>query len=158
MRRLVLSTVVMLLLGIASGLVWLWLAHPAEWEVRPTGLVLTEGASRDQFSVVVVFAIIGAVVSVVWASVATLVLEDIGWVVTPVVVVVSVLAAVVAWRVGVELGPPSPVSVTGVTVGDTVPSRLDVDGVAPFLVWPIFAVVGVVLGTLGRRDRTLAEV
>lgn len=153
MRRVALSVVLMLLLGIVAGLVWLWVADPAEWEVRSAGLVLTEGAARDQFSVIVAFTTIGAVVSLVWAWISAVVLEDIGWVITPVVVIASVLAGIIAWRVGVELGPPPPAGVTGVTVGDTVPSRLAVDGVAPFLVWPIFGLIGVVVGLVGRRER-----
>lgn len=153
MRRLLLSAAAMLLLGIAAGFVWLWLANPAEWEARAEGIVLTEAAAKGEFSVIVVFVLIGAVTSWLWAWATTVVLGDIGWVITPIVVVLSVLAAVIAWRVGVELGPPDPASVPGVEVGDTIPAQLAVDGVAPFLVWPIFALVGVVLGTLGQRDR-----
>jgi hypothetical protein len=152
-RRVALSVVLMLLLGVVAGLVWLWVADPADWEARSTGIVLTEGAARDQFSVVVAFAMIGAVVSLGWAWISAVVLEDIGWLITPVVVVASVLAGVIAWRVGVELGPPSPAGVTGVEVGDTIPSRLAVDGVAPFLVWPIFGLIGVVVGLTGRGER-----
>ncbi|MCW2769102.1 MAG: hypothetical protein JWR27_535 [Aeromicrobium sp.] len=147
----------MLLLGIAAGFVWLWLANPAEWEARAEGIVLTEAAARGEFAVIVVFVLIGAVTSLAWAWGATVVLGDIGWVITPIVVVLSVVASILAWRVGVELGPPDPGSVSGVKVGDTIPARLAIDGVAPFLVWPIFALVGVVLGTMGQRESAGVE-
>ena len=54
----------------------------------------------------------------------------------------------IAWRVGVLLGPPDPTSVKGLTVGDHVPAELAVDGIAPFLVWPIFGLVGLIGATL----------
>ena len=146
-RRLVLSAGATLLLGVASGLVWLWLAHPAQWEARDGGIVLTEAAARGQFSVIVVFVAIGVVVSLAGGWVLARVLPDLGWLVTPLVVLLAAVAALIAWRVGVELGPPPPGSVTGVAVGDRIPAELAVDGVAPFLAWPIFGLVGVVAAT-----------
>ena len=151
----------MLLLGVGSGLVWMWLANPAEWEVRSTGIVLTEAAATGQFSVIVVFVLVGAAVSLVWSWVTSWWLRDIGWLLTPLVVVTTLLAAVIAWRVGVELGPPSPETVRDASVGDMLPSRLKVDGITPFLVWPIFGLLGVLTATwLGRGqplDRTGAS-
>jgi hypothetical protein len=87
-----------------------------------------------------------------WA--ATWVLTDLGWLVIPLILVLTLLAAVIAWRIGVALGPPSPASVAGVSVGDRLPSKLGIDGLTPFLVWPIFGLVGVVGATwTGARSR-----
>ncbi|MET0929668.1 MAG: hypothetical protein ABWX74_09120 [Aeromicrobium sp.] len=156
-RRLVVASLAMLLLGIGAGLVWIQLANPALWEARDGGLVLTEAAARGQFSVIVVFVLIGVVVSLVWGWCATWALPDLGWLLTPVVAVMTALAAVIAWRVGVELGPPPPGTVEGVSVGDRVPSQLGIDGLAPFLVWPIFGLVGVIGATwAGARSRDSA--
>lgn len=141
------AVLVMLMLGVVAGLVWLWLAHPAEWQMRANGIVLTEAAARGQFSVIVVFVVVGAVTSFVWALVATAYLRDLGWVLTPVLIVVTLAAAVVAWRLGVELGPPDPLNVTGASVGERLPSMLAVDGFAPFLVWPIFGLAGLLCTT-----------
>lgn len=152
-RRTVLTSILMLLLGIAAGFVWLGLAHPSEWEAVQNGIVLNEAAAKGQFSVVVVFVLIGAGTSLVWGAVAAWVLDDLGWVVTPVVIALTLLAAVIAWRIGVELGPPDPVTVTGLSIGDRVPSELKVDGLAPFLVWPIFGLVGVVGTMWATRHR-----
>lgn len=153
-RRLLLSTLAAILLGIVAGLVWLWLAQPAEWEARSNGIVLTEAASKGQFSVIVVFVMIGAVASVLCGWAVVRVLPQLGWLLTPVVVGLTLAACLVAWRVGVELGPPSPGSVAGVKVGDRVPSELAVDGGAPFLVWPIFGLVGVIAATwFGERRK-----
>jgi hypothetical protein len=153
-RRVVVVSLGMLLLGIVSGLVWILLASPAQWEVREGGIVLTEAASRGQFSVIVVFVLIGIIVSLLWGWTATWLLADLGWLVVPLVVVMTSLAAVIAWRVGVELGPPPPGSVTGLAIGDRVPSQLVVDGLAPFLVWPVFGLIGAVGATwAGARSR-----
>ena len=153
-RRVVVVSLAMLLLGIVSGLAWILLASPAQWEVREGGIVLTEAASRGQFSVIVVFVLIGIIVSLLWGWTATWLLADLGWLVIPLVVVLTSLAAVIAWRVGVELGPPPPGSVAGLSVGDRVPAQLVVDGLAPFVVWPVFGLVGVVGATwAGARSR-----
>jgi hypothetical protein len=153
-RRLGLVSLASLLAGLVGGLVWLWLAHPAEWEGRNGGLVMTEAAARGQFSVVVVFVLIGVVVSVVAGWLTVRLVPGLGWLAVPLVLVLTTLAGLVAWRVGVELGPPDPTTVPGIQDGDRVPARLAVDNVAPFLVWPIFGLVGVIGGTWaeGRRD------
>jgi hypothetical protein len=134
----------MLFLGVAAGFVWQLWAQPAEWEVRETGLVLTEAASKGQFSVIVLFVLIGAVVSLVWGWFAAWALPELGWLLTPFIVVLTLLAAVLAWRLGVALGPPDPASVPDVAIGDRVPAELEVDGLAPFLTWPIFGLLGLV--------------
>ena len=153
-RRVVVVSLAMLLLGIVSGLAWILLASPAQWEVRQGGIVLREAASRGQFSVIVVFVLIGIIVSLLWGWTATWLLADLGWIVIPLVVVLTSLAAVIAWRVGVELGPPPPGSVAGLAVGDRVPAQLVVDGLAPFVVWPVFGLLGVVGATwAGARSR-----
>lgn len=146
-RRLVLVSVASLLAGLVGGLVWLWLARPAEWEGRDGGIVLNEAAARGQFSVVVVFVLVGAVVSVVCGAALVRAVPDLGWLAVPVVVLLTVAASLVAWRVGVELGPPPPESVVGVEVGQKVPAQLAVDGLVPFFVWPIFGLAGVIAAT-----------
>lgn len=136
--------------GIVAGIVWWQLADPSLWEARDTGIVLTEEASRGQFSVVVVFTLVGAIASLLWAVGATVLLRGIGWPVVATAVVGAGLASVVAWQLGMTLGPPSPASVSGLSVGDTVPDQLRVDGIAPFIVWPMAALVGVLLATWGQ--------
>ncbi|MEJ7633413.1 hypothetical protein [Aeromicrobium sp.] len=154
MSRLLLSFAAMLMLGIAAGFVWLTLANPAEWEARAEGIVLTEAAARGQFSVIVTFVAVGAVASVLWGAFLAKALDDLGWLLTPIVIASSVIVAVVAWRFGVWQGPPDPASVTGVAVGDRVPAKLAVDGFSPFVVWPIFGLIGHILMTLLGTTRT----
>jgi hypothetical protein len=132
----------MLLLGVAAGFVWDLLATPAEWEVSNRGLVMDEAASKGQFPVIVVFAAIGIVASLVWGGFTAWILRDLGWIVTPFIIVVTMIASVLAWRLGVLLGPPDPSSVKDVSVGGHIPARLAVDTLSPFLAWPISGLIG----------------
>jgi hypothetical protein len=152
-KRLVLAIIAMLLVGAASGYVWIQLAHPANWEVRSDGsVVLTEVAAGDKFSVIMVFMAIGAVASLVWAWLASLALRDLGWFLTPLVIAATGAAAVIAWRIGVTLGPDGPLAAVSPAVGTKIPSKLAVDGVAPFLIWPIVGLFGVVGATWMSRE------
>lgn len=147
------SIAAMLLLGVAAGVVWQWLAKPAEWEVRSDGsIVLTEIAARDQFGVIVVFIIAGAAASLVWGFASTYALADLEWRLTPLVVVTTLVAGVIAWRVGVALGPVGPQAAVDPAVGALLPSKLAIDGFAPLVVWPIFGVLGVFLATLMSKE------
>lgn len=158
MKRIILCVAAMLLLGAGAGFTWARLAHPAEWQVRPGGsIVLTEAAARDQFSVIVSFVVIGAIVSLVWAWVASVVLRDLGWWLTPLVVVSTVVAAIIAWRVGVMLGPDGPRAAVNPAVGDKIASKLAVDGVAPFLIWPILGLLGVLGATWTSHETPVDE-
>ncbi|MCD9197572.1 hypothetical protein [Aeromicrobium wangtongii] len=152
-RRMLTLALATLALGLAAGLVWLWLADPSQWQVSDRGILLTEAASRGQFQVVVMFVLVGLVVSLAAGWGIVQLLPDAGWLVVPVTIVATVLAALIAWRIGVDLGPPSPASVRDVQPGDTLPSRLAVDSVAPFLVWPIFGLLGVIGATWGADRR-----
>lgn len=151
--RTVLLAVSSVVLGIVGGVVWSQLADPGRWEVRETGIVLTEEASRGQFSVIVVFTLVGAIAALVWAAVTTALSRSGGWPLVLLVVVGSAVAGLVAWQVGMVLGPPPPQTVSGLMLGDRVPDQLRVDGIAPFLVWPISGLVGVLLSTWGQGWR-----
>lgn len=150
--RIALSSAVMLLLGVAAGFVWEARASPAEWEVRADSIVMTEMAARDRFGVIVVFVIIGAVASIVWALAASRVLRDLGWVLTPLIVVTTLIAGVIAWRLGVAIGPEGPQAAGERAVGERIPAKLAIDGIAPFVAWPMFGLIGLLIGTWLRGD------
>jgi hypothetical protein len=154
-KRLIPLFAAMLVVGVAAAFAWAQLAHPAEWEVRTGGsIVLTEAAARDQFSVIAVFMAVGAIGSLVWASLATLMLRSLGWWLTPMVIVATAAGAIIAWRLGIMVGPDGPLAAVNPAVGDKLPSKLAVDSVAPFLVWPISGLLGVLGATwLSRVDQ-----
>ncbi len=130
----------MLIAGALAGAVWDALAKPALYEVTENGTVLTEKASTAIFAAVAVFVLIGVAVSFVWGWLVGGWAPALGWPVVAVAIVVAFVAAVLAWRVGVWLGPPDLSTVDGRKLGDTVPMPLSIDSLAPFLVWPIAAV------------------
>lgn len=151
--KLWVSVVAMLLLGVAAGAVWQWQANPAEWEVRADGsIVLTEIAARDQFGVIVVFVIAGAIVSLIWGFATTFALSELGWRLTPLVILTTLVAAVIAWQVGVVLGPEGPQAAVDPKVGDFLPSKLEIDSIPPFVAWPLFGMLGVVLSTWMSKE------
>ena len=155
MKRILLASVVMIVLGAVGGLLWLWLAEPAEWEVTQRGIILTEDAARGQFEVVVAFVGIGAVLCLVWGLVAGRSLHDVGWPLVPLFVVAASVAALIAWRIGVALGPADPRETVHPALGDRLPAQLEIDAFAPFLAWPIFAVLGLLLAAwLDRSDES----
>lgn len=150
--RVVLWSVGMLVLGVVGGLVWLWLAEPAEWEVTARGITLTEASARGQFGVVVTFVSIGAVTCFCWGWAAGHMLRELGWVLVPVFASVAGLASLIAWRMGVALGPTDPRDVADPSLGDRLLAPLEIDAVAPFIVWPMFALAGLLLAAwLDRR-------
>lgn len=145
-------------LGVAGGLAWWQLAEPGQWQMRDVGIALTEEASRGQFQVVVVFTLVGVIAALAWAVVLSLLAREAGWPLVVLLIIGAVLASLVAWQVGSTLGPPPPETVAGLEDGDTVPDELMVDSVAPFLAWPIAALVGVLLVSWGRgRERSPYE-
>jgi hypothetical protein len=147
------------LTGALAGALWLWWAQPATWAVTQESITLDEGGSRSQFAVVVNFIAIGCVVSLLWGALVARKEPAWGWVVVPVTVAATLVAAVVAWRIGVDFGPGSVESQLPAKPGSTVTSPLKVDSVAPFLAWPIAGLVAVVatVALSGRRERTSPE-
>lgn len=140
------------LLGVAAGFAWVLLANPAEWEVTSDGIILTEEGAKGRFGVIVTYVLIGIVVSFVWGLVAGLKNRDVGWSLVPAFAVAAFLAGVIAWRIGVAFGPPDPASVTGTSPGDRIPQQLAIDAFAPFLVWPIFSLIGLLLAVYSAGD------
>lgn len=153
MRAALVGIAAVLVVAVAAGIAWLVLAQPAQLESREQGLVLTEAASRAQFGVVVVFVLVGAVVSFTGAAVCAWLLPTREWFWVPVFALAAGVASLVAWQVGVRLGPGDPVTDGDVRVGDTVSAQLAVDAVAPFLVWPLFALLGLLFALWLAGDR-----
>ncbi|TXL62854.1 hypothetical protein [Aeromicrobium terrae] len=159
MPRLIRWSGGMLVLGVVGGLLWVWQADPAEWSVTKDGILLSEDAVRGQFSVVVTFMLVGAALSFLWAWAAAHAMRDVGWVRVPAFAVAAALAALVAWRLGVWLGPSGPEHATDPAIGDHLASQLKIDAVTPFLAWPVFALLGLLWDSwLQRPDDADTEV
>lgn len=142
----------MLALGLLGGVVWRLFAKPALWEVTDDGIVLTEDASTARFGVIVVFVVIGVVVSLGWGWYLGGRFHDARWPIVLVAAAAAFAAGVLAWGVGVWLGPPDPASVEGLGIGDTVPQQLGIDTFAPFVVWPIAALLSLLWRVYSAGD------
>lgn len=146
MRRLFAVVVGALVIGALAAVVWSRVADPSQWEVADGGLRLTEEASRGDFRVLLAFGVIGLVAGLLIGLVGDLVLRS-AWPGLLLLTGVSVLAALLAWRLGIALGPPDPRTVGDLSDGDRVPSRLAVDSVVPFLTWPLGVLAGVLVAS-----------
>ena len=138
--------------GVPAALVWLWLGRPAQWLATERGLVLTESAARGQFQVVAVFTLIGVVVGVVSGVVTQRLTRPGRWQDVLGLTAASGAAALLCWQIGVRLGPKPPGEATGLEVLDTVPAQFAVVAVAPFLLWPLAAVLGYTLSLYLSHD------
>lgn len=149
----------MLLLGVMVGGLWVLLARPASWQVTDRGIVLTEAASTRQAGVELTFVALGAVASLLAGLVVGHLLRRLGWLVVPLVALGATLASVVAWRVGLWLGPGDPAATPDPQVGQRIPAQLAVESLASFVVWPMAGLLGVVLVTwvVGRPTRVSAR-
>jgi hypothetical protein len=152
------AVVGMLLLGVVVGWLWDALARPAQWQVTERGILLTEEASGRQVGVELLFVALGAAASLLAGLVVGHLLRRLGWGVVPLVVAGTGAASVVAWRVGLWLGPGDPAATPDPQVGQRIPAQLAVESLASFVVWPIAGLVGVLVVTwLVGRPRRFSE-
>lgn len=131
--------------GVPAAFVWWWLGSPSQWVATDRGLVLTEENATGQFQVVAVFTLIGIAVGIVSGIAVERLTRPSRWQTAVGLMLAATAAALVCWWLGVVLGPPDPTTVTGAKAGDHVPAQFAVDAVAPFVVWPLTALVGYAL-------------
>lgn len=149
--RLRSALLIVVVAGVLAGIVWASLAAPAALTVRPGGeIVLTENHAGAQFSVLMLFLAIGALVSVAWGVYCALRFAASGAWLIAWAALGAVIAAVLCWVVGIQLGPNDPRTLTHLTGGETVHDSLHVDSLAAFVVWPWCAVLAAGLVTLVR--------
>lgn len=152
------AVLVLLVASALAGVAWSSWAEPGRWQVTDQGVVLTQEASQGQFGVEVLFVGIGVGLCLVWGLFVGVLGRALGWSIVPVAAVGAALASLVAWQVGVALGPPDPQTVQDLSLGDTFPDQLAVSSFSSFAAWPVAALGGVVVGLLLTVGRTaLAE-
>jgi len=132
--------------GVAAALLWSRLAEPAAWTVAERGLQMGQSAAGDEFGVPLAFAVIGLAGGLVLGFLIGIVARPVRWSLVVVAMAAAGMATLIAWQLGVALGPPDPSTVAGLTVGDTVPDRLAVTVPAAFLAWPVATVAGLLPG------------
>lgn len=134
-----------LVLGVLVGWLWSLLADPASYTVTRQGVMLGETEAAKQFGVAVTFTWLGALAAVLWGGLCTWRLAGNGWVQVVVTVVGAMAAAVVAWQLGLALGPPDPGPIVrSAGVGTHVPMQVDIHGYGVLFVWPLAAVLALI--------------
>jgi hypothetical protein len=141
--------------GAVAGVTWWTVVDLPAYVVRPDGGAgisergLSEFVAGDAW-----FCAIGLVAGVGLGLVGWRQFRDLGWPLVPLVAGVSVLAALVCWSVGHQLGPTDFVQrLAAARPGDEVPIELTLRARASLLTWPFLAIIPVLLGSsLGPDD------
>ena len=142
-------------LGALAGVVWWALVDlPAYVVGTDGGAGITERGLSEFFAGDAWFCAIGLVAGVVIGLVGWRQFRELGWTLVLLVAGASVLAALVCWLVGHQLGPPSFVQrLASAHPGDAVPIELTLRAPASVLTWPFLAIVPVLRGSsLGEDD------
>ncbi len=159
-------------LGALAGVAWWALTDRPTFRVLPGGSAVTsERGLASYISADAWFVVCGVVVGLGVGFLAWRWFGRTGWPVVVLAVVVGTAAGLVCWAVGYRIAPDSfDVRLAAAHPGDLVPVDLTVRARAALLVWPLFAVLPVLLGSsLGedeeepkplfrRRERTRSGV
>ena len=140
--------------GLGAGWLWqqLWTPTPgAVVDGQWYGGVAIEGDTASfnfeslqrDFSAIGIYVVIGFVAALVLGVLASFLGRRRELVLLLAVTAGSVLAAFLAYRLGVHLGPPDPqVAAAAADDGTRLPGELTLPGTSPFLAWPVGALAG----------------
>ena len=142
-------------LGALAGVVW-WAAVDLPGYVVGSdgGAKITERGLSEFMAGDAWFCAIGLFVGVALGLVGWRQFADLGWPLVFLVAAVALVAALVCWLVGHQLGPSDFVQrLAAARPGDEVPIELTLRARASLLVWPFLAVIPVLLASsLGPDD------
>lgn len=142
--------------GVLLGLLWLWLAPKVPLISDGSAVYLKNSEGEDAIGADGVFTLLGLAFGVVSAVVVFLLFRHGGIALVIGLAIGGVLASVIAWRLGVWLGPTSDVVAHAKSVGKGVtfdgPLKLGAKGA--LLAWSVAAMVVhlVLTGLFGPRD------
>jgi len=130
-------------LGVLGGVLWWAITDTATYTVTKGGTSLGDDEMRLQFGAIVNFVLIGAgICALLGFAVSSF--SEVSWPAIPAVALMCGQAAVLTWLVGRLLGPDDPKRHG--PVGTKIHDALTVDAMAPFFVWAVFGVAGVLIG------------
>ncbi len=153
-RRAVLVAALGLGLGALGGVVW-WLVTdlPTFRVVTGGGAVTSERGLATYVAADAWFVVCGALVGLVVGITAWRVFRRSGWGVVVLAVLVAGAAGLLCWAVGSALGPGDfDTRLAAAVPGDVVPVELTVRARSALLVWPLLAVLPVLLGSSLGHD------
>lgn len=150
------SASVFAILGVLAGWVWSSVAVPPEFMLYRPGnaYYASEAEFAHAFEMDVAFAVTGAVAAVVGGLVVGWCFWNRGWAVSLLAAVAAIGAGFLALWLGTQLGPQSVAdSAAAARRGDTFTGPVDLGARSILLVWPILALVGVILAVWLRAPR-----
>ena len=154
LRQLLAVLAVTIVAGAVAGLVWEWLWTPPVGVVQDHRWVLDEAALRDDFSGTGTYIAVAAVFGVLVGAFVALLFDRAELVTLIAVVVGSVVAGWLMYRVGLAVGPPDPRGLARTArEGAHLPGLLEVHGRSTFVAFPSGALVGLVVVFLGLSRR-----
>ncbi len=157
-RASLIALAVFAALGLLAGWVWARWAEPAGYVVTSHGAVMGELQAGQRFGVDADYSALAGAGGLLAGSLLGWRQGRLGWVQPVVVALAAGLAAVIAWRLGVTLGPPPPAqALKGAQLGDLVPEELDVHAKGLLLLWPIAALVGSLASAAAHRPASPPE-
>jgi hypothetical protein len=142
-------------LGAAGGVAWWQLVDLPVYTLADTGQASTSERGLAGFVAGDAwFCAVGAAVGLLLGIIAWRRFRDIGWSVVLLGTLTAVASALIAWEVGLHLGPQNfDHRLAAAGPGDRVPIDLTLRTRASLLIWPFFAVIPILLGSsLGRDD------
>lgn len=153
---IVATAVVFVVLGAFAGWVWSQVAAPPEYLLyrRDYAYYASEAEFTRAFDTDIAFAVTGAVGALLGGLIVGWCFWRLGWAVTVLAGLAALGAAVVAWRLGIVLGPPSVAdSAAAAQPGDTFAGPLELGARSVMLTWPIVALIGVMVSVWLRAPR-----
>lgn len=154
LRQLLVVLAVTVAAGAVAGLVWEWLWTPPVGVVEHHRWVLDEAGLSDDFAGTGTYIAVAAVTGVLVGALVTLLFDRAELVTLVAVVVGSVVAGWLMYRVGLAVGPPDPRTLARTAEeGAHLPGQLKVLGRSPFVAFPSGALVGLVVVFLGLSRR-----
>lgn len=141
-------------LGAVAGVVWWAVVDLPAYQVNAAGEAITsERGLAGQIAGDAWFAVLGAVVGTVLGVLAWRRFGTLGWPVVLLAGLVALAAALVCWSVGSHLGPGElSARLAAARPGDLVPIELAVRARAGLIIWPLFAVIPVLLASSLGHD------
>jgi hypothetical protein len=148
-RAVVVTCVLFAVAGAIAGWLWAELADPPAYEVLRAGAIMGEEQAGREFGVDVTYALIALAFAVPIGLLTGWRWHRVGWPQVLAAAGGAAIASVVAWQLGVQLGPSDPAdALSTAQVGDLLPEQLDVHAMGLLLAWPMGALVGVIIAVL----------
>lgn len=148
-RAVVVTCLAYAAVGVLAAWLWSQWADPPAYHVFPDATLMDEEAAARQFGVDLDYALIALGLAAPVGFVTGWRWHRVGWPQVLAVAGGAGLAALIAWKLGIALGPDAPEETAAFArVGDDIPERLDVHADGLMAAWPIGALIGLIAAVL----------